>query len=71
MRIEDVLNKTKKENDILSKDEILKTAELLEVFSSEDTLVDDLAKLAVFQDIFLGRIKNESKRNNEDSSSPT
>lgn len=31
--------------------EVEKTAELLEAFSEEDTLLDDLAKLAVLQDI--------------------
>jgi len=32
-------------------EEVIKTAELLEAFSEEDTLLDDLAKLAVLQDI--------------------
>ena len=38
-------------NEALDLEEVEKTAELLDAFSEEDTLLDDLAKLAVLQDI--------------------
>jgi len=40
--------------------EIAKTAELLETLATEDTLLDDLAKLAVLQD--LTRLQDNIKK---------
>ena len=52
MKISDIIvEKTEKKiPDLLSFDEIEKTAEFLEAFSEEDSLIDNLAKLAVLQD---------------------
>jgi len=54
MKISDFIEETNNSQEptqILDLSEVEKTAELLEAFSEKDTLLDDLAKLAVLQDI--------------------
>ncbi len=64
MNINDFINEDdqdSKSEDSVSLDltEIAKTAELLDNLATEDTLLDDLAKLAVLQD--LTRFNNDNK----------
>jgi len=56
MNIKDFVNEVEPEEknhtpDSLDLEEIEKTAELLDVFATEDTLLDEMAKLAVLQDL--------------------
>jgi len=51
MKISDIVGEEEKGKiDLLTIDEIEKTADLLEALATEDTLLDELAKLAVLQD---------------------
>jgi hypothetical protein len=65
MKITDVLqNKNSKDQmvKVASTNEVLKIAELLEALSEKDTILDDLAKLAVMQDVFFNKLKLARKK---------
>lgn len=55
MKISDFIKDASEADDssktVVNLEEVEKTAELLESFSEEDSLLDDLAKLAVLQDV--------------------
>jgi hypothetical protein len=65
MKISDFIKDASDSDDssktLVNLEEVEKTAELLESFSEEDSLLDDLAKLAVLQDV-VGQNKKEFEK---------